>query len=48
MPFPAAVVMQLMAYYKAVQSGCDVDNRATRKIRNSGMRLRQAGAFAPA
>ncbi len=25
MPFPAAVVMQLMAYYKAVQSGCDVD-----------------------
>ena len=25
MPFHAAVVMQLMAYYKAVQSGCDVD-----------------------
>ena len=25
MPFSAAVVMQLMAYYKAVQSGCDVD-----------------------
>ena len=25
MPFPAAVVMQLMSYYKAVQSGCDVD-----------------------
>ena len=25
MPFPAAVAMQLMAYYKAVQSGCDVD-----------------------
>ena len=25
MPFPAAVIMQLMAYYKAVQSGCDVD-----------------------
>ena len=25
MPFTAAVAMQLIAYYKAVQSGCDVD-----------------------
>lgn len=25
MPFTAAIAMQLIAYYKAVQSGCDVD-----------------------